>query len=209
MLAAIGSLQLGSFCVVLQTTLSGISELPFGSFVAAMQPIHLAIGIVEGLVTAGIAAFLANVRPQLLGTSLPEPAKPAVSMKFVTVLFVIAAVVVGGTLSWFASSRPDGLEWSMSKTSGLEELDTPSNTVYSTLSQIQNTTALLPDYSFKSSSGASDQKEQEAAPSWPAVDAGTSISGLVGGLLTLLLALTIGTALKCKQKTPPQGLAAS
>jgi cobalt/nickel transport system permease protein len=32
---------------------SGISSLPFSTFVLFMQPIHLAIGIVEGVVTAG------------------------------------------------------------------------------------------------------------------------------------------------------------
>ncbi|MBE0604243.1 MAG: energy-coupling factor ABC transporter permease, partial [Deltaproteobacteria bacterium] len=55
--SAVVALQLGAFSVVLQTLLSGKSELPFGAFVLMMQPIHLAIGIVEGLVTAGVVHY--------------------------------------------------------------------------------------------------------------------------------------------------------
>ena len=50
-IGCIVTLQLGAFSVVLETSLSGITELPFGAFVALMQPIHLAIGLVEGLIT--------------------------------------------------------------------------------------------------------------------------------------------------------------
>ena len=46
-LGCIVTLQLGAFSVVLETSLSGITELPFGAFVALMQPIHLAIGLVR------------------------------------------------------------------------------------------------------------------------------------------------------------------
>lgn len=54
MASAIISLQLGAFGVVLETLFSGKTELPFGAFLLLMQPIHLAIGIVEGLVTAAV-----------------------------------------------------------------------------------------------------------------------------------------------------------
>ena len=45
--AADAGLLMGAFSVVVQTLLSGISELPFGTFVLVMLPIHFAIGIVE------------------------------------------------------------------------------------------------------------------------------------------------------------------
>ena len=48
MIAAIIGLQLGPFSVVLETFYSGISALPFKTFVLLMQPIHLAIGVVHG-----------------------------------------------------------------------------------------------------------------------------------------------------------------
>ena len=48
------TLQLGAFSVVLETSASGITELPFAAFAGIMQPIHLAIGLVEGLITSAV-----------------------------------------------------------------------------------------------------------------------------------------------------------
>ena len=56
-LGCVLTLQLGAFSVVLETTLSGITDLPFGAFCAIMQPIHLAIGLIEGLITAAVLLF--------------------------------------------------------------------------------------------------------------------------------------------------------
>ena len=57
------TLQLGAFSVVLETLSSGITELPFGLFAVTMQPIHLAIGLVEGLITAAVLCFVYEARP--------------------------------------------------------------------------------------------------------------------------------------------------
>lgn len=65
-LGCILTLQLGAFSVTLQTLASGVTELPFGVFVATMQPIHLAIGAVEGLITAAVLVFIYKARPELL-----------------------------------------------------------------------------------------------------------------------------------------------
>ena len=48
LIGCILSLQLGAFSVSVETLASGITALPFGAFLLAMQPIHLAIGAVEG-----------------------------------------------------------------------------------------------------------------------------------------------------------------
>ena len=45
----------------IETSLSGITELPFGAFCALMQPIHLAIGLVEGLITAAVLCFVTRI----------------------------------------------------------------------------------------------------------------------------------------------------
>ena len=63
-LGCVITLQLGAFSVVLETSLSGITELPFGAFLALMQPIHLAIGLVEGLITAAVLCFVFESRPE-------------------------------------------------------------------------------------------------------------------------------------------------
>ncbi|HRZ14267.1 MAG TPA: energy-coupling factor ABC transporter permease [Candidatus Omnitrophota bacterium] len=201
-LAAIVSLQLGAFGVVLETVFSGISELPFRTFVLLMQPIHLAIGIVEGLVTAAVVAFVWRARPEIVNAA--GAFQPMVKVNIKKVLFglLLVAVITGGALSWFASSHPDGLEWAMLKTSGKEELESATR-VHAALSSIQAQTAFLPDYAFKQDAmrpGMAETvpvEDQPAdKPAWPAVAPGTSVSGLVGGAVTLALALFIGIALK-------------
>jgi cobalt/nickel transport system permease protein len=104
--------------------------------------------------------------------------------------FIVAAVIIGGALSWFASADPDGLEWAMFRTSGQEELSVPGG-VHTSLASVQEKTAFLPDYGFKKSGMV-----EEPSAAWPAVDPGTSVSGLVGGLLVLFMAGLIGLVLK-------------
>jgi cobalt/nickel transport system permease protein len=65
-LSVVAGLQLGAFGVGLQTLASGVTALPFSSFVVLMQPIHLAIGVVEGLATAAILSFVYRMRPEIL-----------------------------------------------------------------------------------------------------------------------------------------------
>ena len=205
--AAVIGLQLGAFGVVLETVASGISELPFSTFVLLMQPIHLAIGVVEGLVTAAVVGFVANARPEILAMASGGTAPAGVSLRKVLAGLAVAAVLTGGVLSWFASAYPDGLEWSMAGVSGKEELEAPEHGIHETLSSLQHKTAFLPDYGFRSAEPEAAAGSEapgaaaEAAPAWPAVDAGTSVSGLVGGALTLLLAGLAGLLLKRRAKS--------
>lgn len=192
--AAVTGLLLGAFGVVLETTASGMSELPFGTFVAAMLPIHLAIGLVEGLVTAGVVLFVKSARPELLDRVSARRTLGGLDLKPVLVGLVIAAVVAGGALSWFASSSPDGLEWSIAGVTGAREIERAGSDVHGALASLQDKTAFLPDYSFKAAAGSETAAGEE--PAWPAVDAGTSIAGIVGGAITLVVAVLIGFALK-------------
>lgn len=187
--AAVIGLQLGAFSVVLETKASGISDLPFGTFVLLMQPIHLAIGVVEGLATAAVVTFVARARPEALPT---DPIQAASSRLRPVVLGLLAAtVVVGGALSWFASAHPDGLEWALAKTTGQEEVAGPEDGLHGELARVQERTAFMPDYGFKTTDDAAPEAE-----AWPAISVGTSVSGIVGGGLTLVIALLIGLALK-------------
>ena len=194
--AAIVGLQLGAFGVVLETQASGISELPFGTFVLMMLPVHLAIGVVEGLATAAVVSFVAKARPEALPTSATVPASG--SLRPVLAGLALAALVLGGVASWFASTHPDGLEWSMFRVSGQEELEAPAGGIHETLAGVQEKTAFLPDYGFKASAEepATTEPEEAAPEAWPAVSAGTSVSGIVGGLITLALAGLLGLALR-------------
>ncbi len=197
-LAGIIGLQLGALGVVFETVLSGVSELPLNSFLSVMLPIHLAIGLVEGLVTTAVVTFVWKARPEILNLSAKAEPIGSLSIKTVLVGLGLATVITGGALSWFASSSPDGLEWSMFRVSGTEELDAPENGIHHMLASIQEKTSILPDYGFKK--GENEEAAVEESSSWPAVDSGTSISGLVGGGLTLALAILLGVLFKRRRQ---------
>jgi cobalt/nickel transport system permease protein len=193
--SGIVGLQMGAFSVVLQTLLSGKTALPFGTFLLMMQPIHLAIGIVEGFVTAGVIHYVRATRPEILDSSASSaPLAAGISLRNVLIGFVALAIVTGGALSWFASAHPDGLEGSIEKITGKRELPEQEHGVPAALKGLQERTAFLPDYGFKPP--ANEPKAKEPPPSRPNVDAGTSVSGLIGGVLVLAMALGIGWAIR-------------
>ncbi len=200
LVSAIIALQLGAFGVVLETMFSGISELPFMQFVLLMQPIHLAIGVVEGLATAAVIMFIWQARPELLERAIPGTPVKRFAIKPVLAGLIVVTIVTAGVLSWFASAHPDGLEWAMFHTSGTEELATPEHSIYASLAAIQEKTAVLPDYGFKTSVAQAEASQtEEHSETWPAVDPGTSVSGFVGGIVVFLIAMGIGLALRGKK----------
>ncbi len=192
--AVIVSLQLGSFFVVLETLLSQISELGFMSFLAVMQPIHLGIGLVEGIATAAIISVVTKNHSELLH----ENSSNTGSIIRPIIVFAVAAIITGGIFSWFASSYPDGLEWSIGKVTGAEEIQSKGSEIYQQMAAIQEKTAILPDYGFKSADAVENGDEAigENADTWPTVDAGTTTAGIVGLALTMLFSVLIGVALR-------------
>ena len=195
-LASIVGLQLGSLGVVLQTVISGIAELSFTAFLFLMQPIHLLIGIVEGFVTAAVVGFIWKSRPEVMERAATSTPLGNLSVKNILVALLITTVITGGIFSWFASAYPDGLEWSLFRATGTEALTAPKEGLHKSLAKIQSQTAVLPGYDFKTAEKKTGGKEK-----WPAPDAGTTVSGLVGGTLTLMLAALIGFLLKKRKKT--------
>lgn len=196
-LSVVTGLQLGAFLVVLQTQASGITQLPFGTFVMLMQPIHLAIGLVEGLVTGAVLAFVHGMRPELLHDALQSGAddvsvseRKGMTVRQVLLVLGLATVVVGGALSLYASSYPDGLEWSMERAAGTADLEA-GGSLHEGVAAVQEHTAFLPDYGF------ADASEQSAP--W-----GTSLSGLVGSLLTLALAGGAGWLITTRKRKQPK-----
>ena len=159
-LAVVVSLQIGAFCVVLQTLISNITELPFKTFVVFMQFIHFPIGIIEGLITAAILCFVFKMQPEILessgiglqscshngmqsemqsgmqsgiykemqsgiqcelqseihnGIQVKMQNKEIYSVRKIIIFMVFITIASLGFL-YFASSKPDGLEWSIEKT---------------------------------------------------------------------------------------------
>ncbi|MCX6985594.1 MAG: energy-coupling factor ABC transporter permease [Lentisphaerae bacterium] len=192
--AAEAGLLMGAFSVVVQTTLSGISDLPFGTFILFMMPIHFAIGIVEGLATWGVLQFVAKTQPALLADT-GKTSSPAILIA----TFAVAAIALGGFISWFASSRPDGLEWSMAKVSGVEELANAGDKIHRLTAEIQNKLAFFPDYSL----GQGSDKGGLASSS--TVKIGTTIAGIIGGVLVFAVAGVLGILLRKKKENGNAG----
>ncbi len=180
------TLQLGAFSVVLETSVSGITELPFGTFCAIMQPIHLAIGLIEGIITAAVLLFVYEARPELLpDVENDGSAKGRTSLKTTIVILAVVVAVVGGGLSLIASGNPDGLEWSMfgnaeagySENMGLDEDNFGvASSAADKAGAIQESTSILPDYAFAGN---------------PDNPAGTTVSGLVGSAAVAGIALLV------------------
>lgn len=170
-IGCIVTLQMGAFSVTLETLVSGITELPFGVFVATMQPIHLAIGLVEGLITAAVLIFIYEARPELLwGCGKENVREGKISYKGTVGVLAVAALVIGGLISLVASAYPDGLEWSMEKVAGTAEL-TASGSIHDAAAGVQEVTSLLPDYAFRGSESM----------------LGTAFSGIVGAVIVVVL----------------------
>lgn len=203
-LAAVAGLLMGALAVVAQTVLSGITEIPAGAFTLMMLPIHVAIGLVEGLATVAVVAFVRKARPEILnGAGVQDEhlwsgrasasgaggraASPKTRLAPVLMALAIAAALLGGVISWWASSHPDGLEWSIAQAAGTEEIKGASSAVHDQLAVVQEKTAFLPDYGFAGGDPSS-------------ANTGTSVSGLVGGLITFLV---IGLAGFIMKKTAP------
>jgi len=193
--SAVVALQFGAFSVVMETLLSGKSELPLGAFVLLMQPIHLAISIIEGFVTAGIINYVRGARPEILDSiAASRPLGAGISLKKVMMTFAVLAVITGGALSWCASTHPDGLEWSVEKIYGRGELPEQEHGIAPVLKDLQEKTAFLPDYSFKPE--GNNPKKAETAPAWPGIEAGTSVSGIVGAVIVLGMIVLIGVGIR-------------
>jgi cobalt/nickel transport system permease protein len=182
--AAVVGLQLGALGVVLETVSSGVSELPFAAFLLTMQPIHLAIGIVEGLVTAGVVLFATAAQPDMLARVTERRPLAGVDLRTVLVGLAVAAVVAAGALSWFASADPDGLEWSIEKVTGGPEIEGSADAAANAVSAaLQEKTAFMPDYGLPSAAEAGR-------------DAGTGLAGIVGAAITLAVAGLVGLTLR-------------
>lgn len=179
-LSVLIGLPLGAFCVVLETLISGITQLPFTAFTALMIPIHIAIGAVEGIITALVLSYVYKMRPEILENATGTIDK-SISVKKPVVALAVITLIVGGVVSMFASQYPDGLEWSIENITGNTEIESNGN-VYKAVEDIQSKTAFLPDYDYISSG------DEGSAT-------GTTVSGIIGSCITFVFAGAIGFVL--------------
>jgi len=202
--AAVAALQLGSLAVVLETVFSGRAALSFTSFALLMQPIHLAIGLVEGAVTAMVIALVRDARPgvvQRQEQSEREKKIPVMAGRTLVALGV-ATLLLATVLVRFASSLPDGLEWSLARLGGTERIEAAAisaDGLHLSLAAVQDKVTVFPDYRLATTPDTAGRPAAGTAGEGPAVAAGTSLAGLTGGILTLGVILLIGLGLRRKQ----------
>lgn len=186
-LGCVLTLQLGAFSVVLETTASKITELPFSAFVAVMQPIHLAIGLVEGVITALVLSFVYEARPELLwrgnASELHIGKEGRLTYRKTIGMIAVLTLIVAGVLSLYASAFPDGLEWSIAKITGSTELENDGG-IYGLAAKVQEVAALFPDYGFRTSDSV----------------AGTSFSGTIGGIAVIVFCVVVCKIIRVLQK---------
>lgn len=140
--ACMAGLEAGAFLVTMETEMSGITALPLSAFLMFMLPIHIVIGLGEGLATGAVLTFVGSARPDLLLDGVPRrcphgDARSETRRKLwpVVVWFGVAALVMGVCFTWIASGDPDGLEWSIAKVArGVE------------MGSVTPPTAIVPDY---------------------------------------------------------------
>lgn len=138
-LASVAGLELGALLVSAETVASGITALPLSRFLLFMLPIHLLIGICEGIATGLVLAFVQRYNASLLtGATVGWGAMPGSRRRRRRVMWIfgIAALVLAAVFTWVASASPDGLEWSIEKVAGVAEL-APAKVP---------STAFMPDY---------------------------------------------------------------
>ena len=123
--ASIVALQLGSLAVAVEGAISG-SITNAAMFTSLMCGIHLAISVIEGIVTAGIVAVAQK-------TNLSK------MFSYVTGGF---ALILAGVISHYASTKPDGLEWSLLNMSDSFVAQTQGQ-IYAISEAIQIKTAIL------------------------------------------------------------------
>jgi cobalt/nickel transport system permease protein len=140
-----------------------------------------------------------KAKPEILLGSTMQDAVEGTKLRHLVLAFLVVALVTGGVVSWFASENPDGLEWSIAKVTGREDVERGKTGVHGALAGLQEKLAFLPGYSFKKSEEA---KHKEATPEKVAQGGklGTSVSGIIGGLITLALAFAIGFVLKKRSR---------
>jgi cobalt/nickel transport system permease protein len=196
-LSAVAALQLGSLAVVLETSCSNISSLPVSTFLMLMQPIHLAIGVVEGLVTVAVISFVRQARPEMLQGVQAQGMSQGRKVIFA---LLVAAFVTAGVLSSYASKAPDGLEWSITRITGKGDLKTPEHGPHRALADLQEKISVFAGYRFLPS-GASEMGTP--ARTADGTD-GNGAAGIVGAILTLVLIFLSGFVLKSWKKRSSQ-----
>ena len=195
----------GAALVPLEAGLSGVLQIPIGGFLGVMLGVHLLIGCIEGLITFAVIAYLRRARPATLGLLAPAPDAPdRRPSRAIAATLLVTAMLLAGVVSWFASTAPDGLEWSLTShnygQAGVKAVDNPSPAVEA-VDAAQARYTLLPDYDKRPAPLGQVAAPAAKAEHWPNVSGWGSLAGLVGTALTLVALYLVARLLRRREAT--------
>jgi cobalt/nickel transport system permease protein len=184
MLACVVALEAGAILVPIEATLSGVLAVPFATFLITMVGVHFLVGLVEGLITVAVLAYLQQVRPDLVLDALPGRVR--LSRKAVLGTLLVFTVIAAAGFSLLASEMPDGLEWSYRERPNqphFKPIVSNENSTIAAVDKLQSKYTPLPDYSVRSTEAAG----------W------TSFAGVVGSALTMAVIWIVASLLRRRQ----------
>lgn len=199
--ACLVGVSAGACLVPIQSAFAGRLTIPVAQFLAVMMGVHLLIGAIEGAITFSVLAYLRQVRPACLGLKTAET-RPGVSRKAVGWSLAITALLLAGVASWFASTYPDGLEWSYldrEYDQAQTAIRPPSETM-AAVDELQTRYTPMPDYAARTAAlgavAVESPNQETAEETWPTMDGWGSLAGVVGTALTLVVVYTVSVLLR-------------
>jgi len=144
---------IGAACVPLQVFVSNRITIPLMTFTAVMVGLHVLVALGESLITFLVIAYLTQVRPQLLGHLTEQWRSSGAQLQPGAVLasLLIAALLLGGVVSLWASKSPDALEAITSPEQ--KRVTAAEDETSRAVDEFHERLSPLPDYSFTSFSG--------------------------------------------------------
>ncbi len=197
-LACLVGVSAGAALVPVQAAAAGVLRVDLGTFWVLMVGVHLVIGLIEGLITFSVLAYLRQVRPAAVGLAVAERpgrlGRPALAGSL-----LLTAGLLAGVVSWFASGQPDGLEWTLDQPAadGGHVLAEPAPPV-SAVSDWQARWSPLADYTRRDAPWGAAPLEQDTAAAEAAAgpDGWGSLAGLVGTALVLAALFALSRLLR-------------
>jgi cobalt/nickel transport system permease protein len=195
-IACLVGVAAGAAMVPIEAGISGVLQVPVRQFLAVMIGVHLIIALGEGAITFAVIAYLRHVQPELMGletTDSPGAARrPGYAV--VTASLLVTALLIAGVVSWFASTWPDGLEWSYRehRYQAAEQNVRNESPLIAAVDQWQSKWSLMSDYTKRaaplgelSSARTALAVEGMAGSAWPNLDGWRSLAGVLGTTITL------------------------
>jgi cobalt/nickel transport system permease protein len=138
------------------------------------------------------------------------------SRKTVLTSLLATALLLAGAVSLFASTRPDGLEWTYKEHfAGADAPVGNSSPTVAAVDDWQSRWSLMTDYSKRSAplgrrAEATVEGQGADNASWPNLDGWVSLAGILGTAVTLAIVYIVSAILRrrsCRQAPPPQNQA--